>query len=227
MDRPFLYVLPKTSRVVLHKGADNGDAGDKAAEVVLKQAFSPGTLVEFCEKKREHIGKITQVAHKSNGGARYEVEEVSTGKQFSIADKEVSFGLPAPNNEKQTEKLLAELEKAHAMHQAELVKVLDITPDLLEMAWEEALESEDNKDSITAKALVELVHAHSPNPIEKYEAWRLLRSDLGHVYFKELKENSRVVAFKAKSRSSVEASKDTFVKQHESDDWSDTTKMMP
>jgi len=45
------------------------DGGD---EVVQQQAFASGSFVEFVEKKRNHIGKIESVEHKSSGGARYQ-----------------------------------------------------------------------------------------------------------------------------------------------------------
>ena len=40
--------------------------------VVNQQAFAAGSFVEFVEKKRNHIGKIESVEHKSSGGARYQ-----------------------------------------------------------------------------------------------------------------------------------------------------------
>ena len=45
------------------------DGGD---DVVQQQAFASGSFVEFVEKKRNHIGKIESVEHKSSGGARYQ-----------------------------------------------------------------------------------------------------------------------------------------------------------
>ena len=45
------------------------DGGD---DVVQQQAFASGSFIEFVEKKRNHIGKIESVEHKSSGGARYQ-----------------------------------------------------------------------------------------------------------------------------------------------------------
>jgi len=185
-------------------------------EVEQQQAFPSGTIVEFQEKKREHVGKILEVDRKSNGAVRYEIEEFPTGKHFSVADKEVSFSIPTTNNEKQAEKLLEQVEHAHAIDEVALSKELEITPDLLEMAWEEAVEDEE-AHNLTPNDLVELVHSHKADPVEKYEAWRLLKSEIGHVFFKELKQNGRVVAFKPKARNSVEASKDIFLQKHDED----------
>ena len=137
-----------------------------------------------------------------------------TGKHYSIADKEVSYNVPAPTNEKQAEALLKDLEQAHSMEEPQLIQDLDIDAELLEMAWEEAQEEET---VLTPDGLVELCHSAKPSHVKKYEAWRLLKSEIGHVFFKELKEKGRVVAFKAKGRSSVEASKDQFLHNHQAD----------
>jgi len=193
-------------------------AADKDSDAVVEQkAFSPGSIIEFQEKNRIHVGKILQVERKSNGAVRYEVEEFPTGKHHNIADKEVSFSIPPPTNDKKAEKLLEQLEHAHELDEEDLRKELDISPELLEIAWEETVESEEMEE-LTPKQLVEIVHSHDANPIEKYEAWRLLRSDIGHVFFKDLKENGRVVAFKAKPKKSVEASKEAFCANNEEEE---------
>lgn len=57
---------PKTIVSSLLSKKDGGD------EVVQQQAFASGSFVEFVEKKRNHIGKIESVEHKSSGGARYQ-----------------------------------------------------------------------------------------------------------------------------------------------------------
>jgi len=193
---------------------------DSSAEAEPQQAAFPvGTVVEFQEKKREHVGKILEVERKSNGSVRYDVEEFPTGKHFSVADKDVTFSIPTSNNEKQVQTLLGKVEHAHAISEEELSQELDITPELLEMAWEEAAEDEDEPHNLTPTELVELVLAHKADPVEKYEAWRLLKSEIGHVFFKELKQNGRVVEFKPKARTSVEASKGNFLQKHEDEDF--------
>ena len=204
-----LLVRQTLPRPVTHLASKSDD------DVAPATAFSKGTLVEFHEKNREHIGKIVDVEHKSNGGARYNVQEYPSGTQFSIADKEVNFSVPAPTNPNHVDKLLAKLDQAHSLEENELREVLEMSPELLELAWEETL---DEEDSLTPQHLIELVHSHSADAIEKYEAWRLLKSEIGHIFFKELKENGRVVAFKAKPRKSVDASKTSFCASHEDDD---------
>ena len=92
---------------------------------------------------------------------------------------------------------------------------LDVSPDLIQMAWEEAVEDETH--NLTPAEFVELVHAHSPSAMEKYLAWKLLQSEMSHVFFKEIKDKGRVVSFKAKPKKSVDAAKDVFCREHVDD----------
>lgn len=174
-----------------------------------------GTLVEFQEKKRVHIGKITFAGHKSNGGGRYDVVDPH-GQHFSIADKAVSYTAFAPNSESAAKKLFADLEEAHCASESELQSKLDISSDLLEIAWEEAAQAEDHV--VTPKSLVELIHSHTASTLESYMAWRLLRENTGHVFFRELKDHGRVTSFKAKAKKAVDAAKRTFCDTHEDEE---------
>ena len=181
-----------------------------ALQVVQQQAFTVGTLVEFEEKKRTHVGKITASEHKSNGGARYSVED-HEGHKFDIPDKAVHYAIKiTPDNERKVAALFDEFAIALEEDPADLEKDLEITGELLQMAWEEAIEDEDSSHEITAKSLVELIHAHSASALEAYKAWRLLRTEASHVFFKEIKSNGRVVAFKAKTAKAVENAKRAF-----------------
>jgi hypothetical protein len=177
-------------------------------------ALQEGTLVEFAEKSRSHVGKILQIERKSNGSIRYDVEDYPSKKHYSIADKVVTYSIPAPTSPKQAQKLLEQLEHAQAVSETELRNEIDISPELLEMAWEEVVD-DDEHGLMTSKALIELVHSHAASPIENYMAWRLLKAEVGHVFFKELKENGRVTSFKPKPAKSVEAAKANFCAHHE------------
>ncbi len=175
---------------------------------MLQTSFSTGTLVEFSEKKRIHVGKITSVEHKRSGGARYEVID-HDGLKYSIADKAVNYAMSiSPNDERNVNKLFDDF--AHALEEPEMTlrRDLDISPDLLEIAWEEALESDSHE--LTPQSLIDIVHCHAASGIEAYKAWRLMKTDMAHVFFKELKDNGRVVAFKAKAQKAVEAAKTAF-----------------
>jgi hypothetical protein len=193
--------------VPLYSSKKEGDV-----EVVSQQkAFPVGTFVEFEEKKRTHIGKIDAVEHKSSGGARYNVMD-SEGKQHDIADKAVLYSMACPNSPGQADKLFQEFCQAQDAPTDTLQEELEITPELLEMAWEEAAEDEDHL--VTASSLIELVQGHAASAMEKYLAWKLLKTEMAHIFFKEIKDHGRVVAFKAKTRKAVDAAKEAFCQSH-------------
>jgi len=179
-------------------------------DTIAQKSLSKGTLVEFSEKNREHVGKIIHVEHKTNGSARYDIED-SSGKIYSIADKAITYAMPiAPNDEKKIQQLFGEFASAHEKSEMELFHDLDMSTELFEMVWEEALDQEEEKHEVSPMSLIELIHSRSASGIESYKAWKLLRTDLGHVFFKDIKDHGRVVSFKARAAKAVEASKQTF-----------------
>mmetsp|Transcript_24543 Transcript_24543/g.52059 ORF Transcript_24543/g.52059 Transcript_24543/m.52059 type:complete len:236 (-) Transcript_24543:3348-4055(-) len=206
---PLSTVKPLAS--CLH--SKKGDAGD---EVVQQQAFAAGSFVEFVEKKRTHIGKIDTVEHKSSGGARYHVID-SEGKKFNIPDKDVRYAISSPNSPGQATKLYDEFIAAQDTPVQSIQEAIEVTPDLLEMAWEEAAMEEGSSSTLTPASFIELVHAHAATAMEKYLAWKYLQSDMSHIFFKEIKSHGRVVSFKAKTRKAVDAAKEMFCRQHQDD----------
>jgi hypothetical protein len=181
---------------------------DEAA--VLQQAYTVGTFVEFEEKKRVHIGTISDMEHKSNGGARYKVVD-KEGKYYSIPNKAVHFAMIAPNSPGQAAKLFDAFCDAQEASEKELEAKLEISPEFLEMVWEE---SNMGDEDLTPDSLVELVHSHAASAIEKYMAWRLLQTESGHVFFKDIKDHGRIVSFKAKAKTAVDAAKQAFCNSH-------------
>mmetsp|Transcript_14692 Transcript_14692/g.22762 ORF Transcript_14692/g.22762 Transcript_14692/m.22762 type:complete len:237 (+) Transcript_14692:190-900(+) len=187
-----------------------------AADTVNVPTFPIGSFVEFEEKKRIHVGTIDTVEHKASGGARYGIIDAD-GKHYGVAAKAISFNIPCPNTPGQAKKVYDQFVQAQAASQEELERKLDISPDLLQLAWEEASVDEDHDHVITPNSLVELIHSHTADAIEKYLAWRLLRTDMAHVFFKEIKDHGMVVGFKAKARNAVEAAKQHFCLTHQDD----------
>lgn len=180
-----------------------------------QQAFSVGTFVEFQEKKRTHIGKIETVEHKSSGGARYKIVD-SEGKAFDVADKAVTYAMPCPNAPGPAQKLFEQFVRAQDAPLDTLQQELEMTAELLEMAWEETAADEENEShELTAASLIELVQGHAASAMEKYLAWQLLKTDMAHVFFKEIKDHGRVVAFKAKTHKAVQAAKEAFCQNHQ------------
>jgi len=184
-------------------------------------SLAVGTFVEFEEKQRRvHIGKIAEVEHKSNGGTRYFVED-SDGHRFNIADKAVHFSVNPPNSPGPAEKLYRELIEAQKASDDELQTELDISPEILELAWEEALEHDEasgGHNNVTPDQLIQLVHSHAASAIEKYRAWRLLQTDLAHVFFKDIKDHGHISSFKAKARKGVDIAKQAFCNSHSDSD---------
>jgi hypothetical protein len=180
-----------------------------------------GTFVEFEEHSRVHIGKIEEQKQKSNGSARYVVTD-NEGHSFNIADKEVRFAMHPPNSPNAANKLFGEFCQAQQASEEDIQRDLDISPELLELAWEEASAGADTESgglgNISPNDLIELVHSHAASQIERYKAWRLLQSNLGHVFFKEIKDHGRIASFKAKARKAVDAAKQAFCNSHHESD---------
>jgi hypothetical protein len=172
--------------------------------------------VEFQEKNRIHVGKIDSVEHTAGGVARYSVID-SENHKYDVADKAVLYSMPCPNSPAQADKLFDDFCRAQDAPSITLQEELDISPELLQMAWEEcAAEDDETSDHMmTADSLVELVHSHAASSIERYLAWKLLKTEMAHVFFKEIKERGRVVSFKAKPEKAVENAKQVFCQTHQ------------
>lgn len=94
--------------------------------------------------------------------------------------------MPCPNSPGQATKLYDEFCAAQDTPVASLQEAIDVSPELLEMAWEEAAEEEEGSHSLTAASFVELVQGHAASSMEKYMAWKYLQSDVSHIFFKEV-----------------------------------------
>jgi hypothetical protein len=197
----------------------------KKSSVSVEDASTPyvfpvGTFVEFAEKNRVHVGKIDQQEQKTKGGARYVVTD-GEGHHYNIADKEVHFAIHPPNSPAIADKLFDEFCAAQKASEEDLQAQLQISPEILELAWEESLEAADSESGdgvITPSKLVEIIHSHTASVIEKYVAWKFLQTDLARIFFRDIKEHGRITSFKAKARKAVEATKQTFCSAHEDSD---------
>ncbi len=204
------HVVHRDHKITFSLNSKKG--GDDPAH---QSAYPVGTFIDFEEKSRDHVGKITHMDHKGNGGARYHVID-HEGKQYEIADKAVRFAIHPPNSPAASEELFEEFVAAHDASEASLQSKLAISPEILEIAWEEFSVTDDHM--LTPSALVDLVHSHTASALEKYMAWKILRTELAHVFFKEIKEHGRVVAFKAKTAKTVETAKEAFCQSHNDSD---------
>ena len=211
-------LYPYHTLALSNKSSNENHPSSSSSSAPPQQAFAVGTFVEFEEKKRTHIGKISAVEHKSSGGARYRITDAE-GKAWDVADKQVTYAMPCPNAPGPAQKLFEEFVRAQDAPLATLQEKLEMTPELLEMAWEETADTDETESHVlTAAALIELVQGHAASAMEKYLAWQLLKTDMAHVFFKEIKDHGRVVAFKAKTRKAVEAAKEAFCQSHQDSD---------
>ena len=90
---------------------------------------------------------------------------------------------------------------------------LGVDPESLAMAWE--LAAEEEGDSFSTKFLLSLVDdTFFKAQTDAYRAFRLLSSDLGKVFFKNLGPNT----WKAKAAKAVEASKQNWCRELKEDE---------
>jgi len=128
--------------------------------------------------------------------------------------------MTCPNSPGQAEKLYTDFCKAQDSPIKSIQDAIDVSPELLQMAWEEAAgeaEEESSSRNLTAGTFIELIHAHAASAMEKYLAWKYLQSEQAHIFFKEIKDRGRVVSFKAKTRKAVDNAKDVFCRSHQDD----------
>ena len=213
-------LLSLASGFVSHSfGISNGNTAktsslfgkNKDAEVSQAQALPIGAFVEFKEKDRSIIGKIDKVEHKSSGGARYRILDTDN-KPHNVAAKSIEYSMACPNSPGQATKLFDEFTTVHEASQQQLQKSLEISPDLIEMVWETVAEEEHSE--VTPNSFVELIHSHAASTIEKYMAWKLLRTEMAHIFFREIKDHGIVVSFKARAKNAVVAAKKHFCATH-------------
>eukprot|EP00614_Pseudopedinella_elastica_P010503 CAMPEP_0172610718 /NCGR_PEP_ID=MMETSP1068-20121228/30486_1 /TAXON_ID=35684 /ORGANISM="Pseudopedinella elastica, Strain CCMP716" /LENGTH=236 /DNA_ID=CAMNT_0013414499 /DNA_START=70 /DNA_END=780 /DNA_ORIENTATION=+ len=196
-----------TRRFTRTLGKKEGDE----AETLQAQTLPVGSIVEFDDGKgRFHIGKVKSVEHKSNGKARYAIQDAEE-HLFNVADKQVRFSAGCPASPKDEAAVFKDIMAASQASPAELRAKLDLDAEVLELAWEEVAASEDGLSTVTAKDFVELVHSRPPKSAgEAYCAWRFLKEELGSVFFKAIKEGGKITSFKAKAEKAVNDAKQAF-----------------
>ena len=73
-------------------------------------------------------------------------------------------------------------------------------------------EPRSDADTFSARSIVRAIDEKlCKTSVERYRAFRLLSSDLGHVFFKSLSG----AKFKLKAAKAVQASKDAYCRQHD------------
>lgn len=207
-----LAFAPQASRSARRSAPLRGKAPKSEDGADAPQRIAEGTVCEWvAEKHRVHVGVVKSSESKSKGGARYEIADAS-GVVHTVPEKQLSF-VGKVVQPKDVAKTLTSFDMALSEDTAALRTALKIDADLLALAWETA--AEEDAGELSEDDVAEQVLGHkTSNLIEKYRLWRLLTSDLGRFFFKELKHNGRVDTWKAKAVKSVEAAKKSFCDNH-------------
>lgn len=168
-----------------------------------------GSIVEFDDGKHDRaiLGVVASAEAKAKGGSTYTILDANS-VSHSIKGKQIHCAFsPDPKLKKtEPEVLLKPFEAVKEME----VTALGVAPDDLELAWE--FLTEEDKDSWSARTILQAIDDKlCRSPVEQYQAFRLLTSDLGHVFFKTLSGGF----YKLKNAKAVRASKEQWCRAHE------------
>ena len=100
---------------------------------------------------------------------------------------------------------------------------LGIDLEMLELGWEMCAEAEAS-DELTQEAIMgEIDPSYLEDPVQRYKAFRLLTSDLGKIFFKQLHaggahHDASAISFRVKSAAAVADSKEMWCKAEEAGD---------
>ena len=201
-----LAFAPPLSPLATRRAAVTMFDSDVESDVPQVQLETVGSIVDFGDQ----LGIITEAEAKAKGGARYSVvtadEVVHSVKGNAIKctfspDKSMKSW-----KEVGAEAVLAPFEQVHSL----APEKMGIEPEDLELAWEFLSEEESNEFS--ARSIVKAIDEKlCKSSVDAYRAFRLLSSDLGHVFFKSLSG----AKFKLKAAKAVQASKDAYCRQHD------------
>jgi hypothetical protein len=185
-------------------------APDERPEERPQLNFDANSIVEFHDPKHGSgdqvpvLGLIQGIEFKAKGGARLQIVDAN-GNAHAVAEKAIHVNLGAYKGKlKEPAAILADYEGIMSLAPVEL----GVDPEDLEMAWE--LASETDEGSFSPKFVLQLIDdGFFKAPTDAYRAFRLLSSDLGKVFFKNLGGNH----FKPKPKKAVQASKDNWCRE--------------
>jgi len=189
---------------------------DEAPEERPEIQFNANSIVEFNGPKHGNgaappsLGIVKGVEYKAKGGARIQIMDVG-GSMHTVPEKDIHINLGVYKGKLvEPAEILDDYTKVMEMETG----ALGVDPELLEMAWELAAESD--KKTVSPKFLMSLVDENFlKTSVDKYKAFRLLTSDLGRIFFKSINENE----YKAKAAKAVQASKENWCRSAEDEEW--------
>jgi hypothetical protein len=185
---------------------------DDTPEIRPDIQVSKMSVVEFHDDNKKGtpvLGLVEGAEYKAKGGARIMIIDAS-GSKHTIKENSIHINLGVYKG-----KLVEPsdiLKEYNAVMQTEASKLgVDVID--LEMAWELCAEEGHN---FSAKGILSLVdESFFKSTIDKYKAFRLLTSDIGHIFFKKVSND----AFKPKAQKSVQASKEQWCREQTELDW--------
>jgi len=191
-------------------------APDAAPEERPEVQISTNSIVEFNDAKHGSgqqpavLGLVKGVEYKAKGGARIQIMDASSA-MHTVPEKDIHINLGSYKGKLvEPAEILAEYAAVMELEPS----ALGVEPELLEMAWE--LASETEKKSYSPKFLMSLVDENFlKSQLDAYKAFRLLTSDMGRIFFKSLNGNE----YKAKAVKAVKASKENWCRSAEEEEW--------
>jgi len=184
------------------------------------KTFSTGSICEFEDgKQRPHLGVVLSVeVGAKKGGAVYEVADAKD-KKHKVYAKSLHAIYPSDPMTKSGTPPAEVLD--------DYLNVAGCTPtqlgvelEMLELGWEVCAEDEASDELSQAAIMGEIDPSYLENPIQQYKAYRLLTSDLGKIFFKQLHaggahHDASAISFRAKSAAAVADSKEAWCKAEE------------
>lgn len=185
-------------------------AVDEDVPAPMPSLISIGSICEFDDGKhaRSILGIVRTAEAKAKGGTRYNLEDAS-GKTHSVHGRSIHCSFSASGKMKGDASAADVLAQFTDVMEASPVELFDgVGPEMIELAWEVASESEDA--ALSPEYILSIIDEKLiKGSVAQYKAFRLLHSNVGKIFFKALSGNQ----YKVKLLKSVEASKQMWCKE--------------
>ena len=159
---------------------------DKEWDPLAVKCFTTGSICEFEDgKARPHLGVVVSVeVGAKKGGAVYEVADAKD-KKHKVYAKNMHAVYPSdPMTKPGTGP--AEVLDDYLNVAGCTPTQLGIELELIELGWEVCAEDEASEELSQAAIMGEIDPSYLESPVQQYKAYRLLTSDLGKIFFKQL-----------------------------------------
>jgi len=186
------------------------------------QQFSTGSICEFEDgKQRPQLGVILSVdVQAKKGGAVYQVVDAKDQKH-AVLSKSLHVVYPADPKTKPGTPPAEVLDK--------FLTVACFTPlqlgvdlEIVELGWE-VCAADEAAELSQAAIMNEIDPSYLEGSVQRYKAFRLLTSDIGKIFFKQLHaggahHDASAISFRVKSAASVATAKEAWCEAVEAGD---------